>query len=208
MLHVYRLRRRFPRSVIYSGVVADRESMLSNYSVLFRNMTLHKSLVGSYTYIQENTAVYCADIGPFCSIARNVTIGLFTHPTHMISSSPVFYDNTQPLPRFFVNEVLFQEDMPRTVIEADVWIGEGAKLRAGVRIGVGSVIGAGSIVTRDIPPYTIAAGVPCCPIRRRFDDQICKRLQDSTWWEMSEKELLEFSNLFSDPEAFLVAIES
>lgn len=201
--HVYRLRKRFPESVIYPGVSADPKSRLEHHSVVFKNCILFNCSIGAYSYVQENTAIYYGDVGPFCSIARNITVGLFVHPTFMVSSSPVFYDNTQKLPRFFVDENLFQEKMPRTKIEADVWIGEGVKIKAGVSIGVGSVIGAGSVVTKDVPPYTIAAGVPCRPIKRRFEDKICERLEASQWWKMSEMELLNYAKLFSSPEAFL-----
>jgi acetyltransferase-like isoleucine patch superfamily enzyme len=202
-IHEFRLRRRFPLSVIHSGAAADSKSILGEYSVLFANARLVNSSLGRYSYVQTNTALYSAEVGAFCSIAANVTVGLRDHPTFMVSSSPVFYDNTQPLPRFFVDENLFQEEMPRTVIEADVWIGEGVKLRAGVRIGVGSVIGAGSIVTKDIPPYMIAAGVPCRPLKSRFTPEISQLLLDSRWWEMDVATLLRLAPYFTDPAIFL-----
>lgn len=207
LVHEYHLRHRFRRCVIHPGVTVDHASSLGDCSVLFARVRLMDSSLGPYSYVQENTALYAADVGPFCSIAANVTIGLLDHPTFMVSTSPVFYDNTQPLPRAFVGENCFPQKMPRTVIEADVWIGEGAKLRAGVRIGVGAVIGAGSVVTRDIAPYTIVAGVPCRPLRRRFEDTLCDRLLESAWWRLDEKDLVALAPLYSDPVAFLNAIE-
>lgn len=206
-LHVLRLRWRFPMSVIYSGVTVDRKSKIGNYSVLFKNSIIYESSIGPYTYIQENTAAYFSEVGAFCSIARNVTIGLFSHPVNMVSTSPVFYDNTQKLPRFFVGGNLFQQKMPLTIIEPDVWIGEGVKIRAGIKIGVGSVIGAGSVVTKDIPPYTIAAGVPCRQIKRRFEDSICDRLLASAWWGKSDDDLRAVAHLFHNPLSFLDAID-
>jgi acetyltransferase-like isoleucine patch superfamily enzyme len=207
LLHVYRLRLRFPLAVIYSNVKADPSSTFGRYSVLFNGVIAWESYVGNYSYVQEKTCLYRANIGPYCSIARNVTVGLFRHPTSMISTNPVFYDNTQELPRFFVNQNNFPDEMLKTVIEADVWIGEGVKVCAGVRIGVGSVIGAGAIVTRDIPPYSIAAGVPCRVIKRRFDDELCDRLLASAWWKLDEETLLKLSSHFSNPTAFLDAVE-
>lgn len=206
-LYEIRLRRRFPHSVIHAGAAVDRASVLGNYSVLFANTRLVDSSLGAYSYVQENTTLYRAEVGPFCSIAGNVTIGLLDHPTFMVSTSPVFYDNTQPLPRFFVDENLFSQEAPRTVIEADVWIGEGARVKAGVRIGVGAVVGAGALVTRDIPPYTISGGVPCRSIKPRFDESICRRLLESGWWNLGEKQLFALAPHFVDPQVFLNAIE-
>lgn len=203
VIHEARLRRRFPHSVIHAGATADSASILGDFSVLFRNTRLVESTLGAYSYVQKNSALYNVEVGPFCSIAGNVTVGLVNHPTFMVSTSPVFYDNTQPLPRFFSKETKYPHKQPRTVIEADVWIGEGARVRAGVRVGVGAVIGAGAVVTRDIPPYTIAVGVPCRPLRRRFDEAMCQRLVDSRWWELSDQKLTALTDSFTNPEVFL-----
>ena len=144
-----RLRRRFACSVIHPGVSVDKNSFLGDYSVLFKNSTVYNSTVGSYSYLQENTASYFAEIGSFCSIAKNVTIGLFGHPTNMVSTNPIFYDNTQKLPRSFVKSNFLSPDPPLTVIEPDVWIGEGVKILSGVKVGVGSVM-AHHVVTKNI----------------------------------------------------------
>lgn len=202
-----RLRNRFPRSVIYSGAMADQGSALGDYSVLFRNVSLKDSVLGAYSYVQSGSVIFNAEVGPFCSIAGEVTIGLAAHPTSMVSTSPVFYDNDQPLPRFFTKDRLFKENLPRTIIGADVWIGQGAMVKAGIRIGVGAVIGAGAMVTKDIPPYVIAAGNPCRPIRSRFSEDTCQKLLDSRWWDLDEAKLEELAPLFSDPQSFLSALD-
>ena len=92
-----RLHRRFPRSVIHAGAIANEGSALGDYSVLFRDATLIDSVLGAYSYVQSNTLICNAEIGPFCSIAGGVSIGLGAHATSMVSTSPVFYDNEQPL---------------------------------------------------------------------------------------------------------------
>jgi acetyltransferase-like isoleucine patch superfamily enzyme len=206
ILYTNRLRRRFPCSVIYHGAVADQGCVLGEHSVLFRGTRLIGSALGAYSYVQAGSAIYNSDIGPFCSIAENVTIGLDGHPTFMVSTSPVFYDNTQPLPRFLTQDRVFTEASPRTTIGADVWIGQGAIIRAGVRIGVGAVIGSASMVTKDVPPYTIAAGNPCRPIRQRFTEETCRKLIESRWWDFHESKLMNLASLFSNPDAFLAAI--
>lgn len=204
----YRLRRRFPLSTIHTGATADKESFLGKYVVLFPGVRVTASTLGPYTYIQTDSLVNHADIGPFCSIAAGVVIGLGQHPVDMVSTSPVFYGPGQPLPEFFVQEALFKDVFPRTVIGADVWIGQRAMVKSGVRIGVGAVIGAASMVTRDIPPYTVAAGNPCRPIRLRFSEEICRRLLASQWWTLDASQLHPLAELFSNPVVFLDALDA
>lgn len=202
-LRKIRLRRRFPLAVIHNGAIVDNLSSLEDYVVIFRNARVMNSTIGRYSYIQEDTDIYLADIGPFCSIAANVTIGLQDHPMDFISTSPVFYDNKQPLPRFLVQGQDFLNDNQRTIIEADVWIGEGAKIRAGIKVGVGAVIGAGSIVTKDVAPYSIAAGIPCKTIKYRFPNEIISMMQETAWWRFDEKKLKSLSPFFNDPISFI-----
>ena len=201
------LRKKFPTSVIHSGASVDHSSVLGDYSVLFRDAALVNSSLGAYSYVQSESVICNATIGRFCSIAGSVNIGLANHPSHFVSTSPVFYDKTQPLPKFFINENTFSESQSQTIIEADVWIGQSVLIKAGITIGVGAVIGAGSVVTKDIPPYSVAAGNPCRQIRLRFPEPIVQRLLDLRWWELDESILREFAPLFSTPESFLIAME-
>lgn len=207
LVRKYIYKRKFSSSIILDNVIIDADCQLSECCAIFDSVKLANVSVGSYSYVQEKSSLYCADIGPFCSIASNVTIGLIDHPMHMVSTSPVFYDNSQPLPKAFVQEPVYKNKSLRTVIEADVWIGEGVKVCAGVRIGVGSVIGAGSIVTQDIAPYTIAAGVPCRPLKQRFEEDICNRLLATKWWKLSDKDLYTLGPHFVNPNEFLAVVE-
>lgn len=202
-----RLRRRFPQSVIHPGAMADQSCALGCNSVLFRDVVLTSSTIGAYSYVQACSVISNAEIGPFCSIAGEVTVGLGEHPTFMVSTSPTFYDNEQPLPKFFARKQVFAASLPRTVIGADVWIGQRAMVKAGVNIGVGAVIGASSMVTKDIPPYTIAAGNPCRPIRLRFPELVCQELLESQWWTFSDQVLAGLAIAFSDPAKFLLAVK-
>lgn len=201
------LHKKFPTSVIYAGTSVDQSSTFGEYSVLFRDVTLINSSLGAYSYIQSGSVVCNAEIGKFCSIASNVSIGLASHPVHMVSTSPVFYDNSQPLPKFLINSRVFTETVPRTAIGADVWIGQGVLIKAGVTIGVGAVIGAGSIVTKDIDPYTIAAGNPCKSIRLRFEGNVVNRLISSEWWNKSNNEIELMASFFAEPLKLLEALE-
>ena len=83
-----------------------------------------------------------------------------------------------------------------TYIDHDVWIGSYVGIIGGVHIGTGAVIGAGSIVTKDVPPYAVVAGCPARIIRYRFDEEKRKRLLESKWWEYdAEKLICEWENL-------------
>lgn len=202
------LRRKFPSSQISAGAVVDHASVLAEYSVLFHDAALLNSSLGAYSYVQSRSVICNAEVGGFCSIASNVNIGLANHPRHMVSTSPVFFDNTQPLPKFFINHRIFTEILPRTVIGADVWIGQGAIVKAGITIGTGAIIGAGAVVTKDIPPYIIAAGNPCRTIRPRFPEPIVQQLLDSRWWELEKQKLAKLAPSMSDVENFLLALQS
>jgi len=202
------LRRKFPTSVIHAGSVVDQASVLERHSVVFRDVMLVGSTLGAYSYVQAATSIYNAEIGPFCSIAGEVSIGLAMHPTHMVSTSPVFYDNEQPLPRFFAKNRQFTNNLPRTTIGADVWIGQGAMIKAGVEIGVGAVVGAGAVVTKDIPPYAVVVGCPGRVIRQRFPQEISGRLLASRWWNLDDEVLERLAPFFADATQFLDRLDA
>ena len=69
------------------------------------------------------------------------------------------------------------------VIGNDVWIGYEAVIMAGVHIGDGAIIAARAVVTKDVPPYTIVGGVPARPIRKRFDEEVIRKLETLKWWD-------------------------
>ena len=159
--------------------------------------------IGSYSYVQEGSKLFKTDVGKFTSIAGNVSIGYPDHPMEFVSTSPVFYDRTEPLPFFFNSAIEPVIRNGRTTIGHDVWIGQNSFVKAGLKVGIGSVIGAGSVVTKDIPPYSIAAGNPCKVIRPRFSEGIAAQLLDSGWWELDVATLNNLAIYFSDPAQFL-----
>ena len=84
------------------------------------------------------------------------------------------------------------EDMPYkgdTVIGNDVWIGQNAVILPGVHIGDGAIIGANSVVGSEVEPYTIVAGNPAKPIRKRFDDELISLMQKWKWWDKTIDEI-------------------
>lgn len=87
-----------------------------------------------------------------------------------------------------------------TVVGNDVWIGQNVTVLPGVHIGDGAIIGANSVVARDVPPYAVAAGNPCRVIRKRFDDELIKFLLELKWWDWDAEKIFRNMELLCDPD--------
>lgn len=156
--------------------------------------------VGAYTYI-NNGGYIRGDtfIGRYCSIGRRVTIGAGMHSISGLSSSPHLRgSNARP---YSDDEKLKFKNVNKrgaTYIGNDVWIGDGVVILPGVTIGNGCVIGANAVVTKDIPDYAVAAGVPAKIISYRFDNDTIGALVTSEWWEMDKSYLnsMPLSNVY------------
>lgn len=196
------LMKRFPTCHFYDGAIVDENSRLGNYNVLFENTNIVNSVIKSHTYIQKNSTALNCDIGKFCSIAADVNIGLGKHPLDRVSTHPAFYSISQPLALSFATSDLFKP-FERILIGSDVWIGKGATIMDGVKIGNGAVIAAHAVVTSDVEPYAIVAGVPAKIIRYRFDEETRNAIEQSQWWENTDDWLKENSLHFISPEEFL-----
>jgi acetyltransferase-like isoleucine patch superfamily enzyme len=94
-----------------------------------------------------------------------------------------------------------------THIGNDVWIGDAVCIKGGVSIGNAAVVGMGSVVTKDIPPYSIWAGNPALEIRKKFSDEIIERLEKPRWWENPDENLKVISLRFDEVEVFLAGIQ-
>ena len=141
---------------------------------------------GSFIYhnalIRDKNSV----IGKYCSIAPNVRIGTGQHPLDGLSTNSMVHRDCFTLDGHFgvakEHRMDFKQTLPVTVGN-DVWIGANVIIMDGITIGDGAVIGSGAIVTKDIPPYAVAVGVPAKVIRYRFDQETVERLIKSAWWD-------------------------
>jgi acetyltransferase-like isoleucine patch superfamily enzyme len=176
--------------------------------IIHRNVTLFRATIGDYTYVADNSTLWNCAVGRYCSIGPDVRIGLGLHPTKgVISTYPGFYSNRRSAPiNFQVDDSVVEHK--GTSVGNDVWIGTRAMLLDGVKVGDGAVIGAGSIVTRDVPPYCIAAGVPARKIRARFtEEQVCKLLEFA-WWNRGADFCHRHAPAFIAPDEFFELISS
>jgi acetyltransferase-like isoleucine patch superfamily enzyme len=146
-------------------------------------------------------------IGSYCSIGHGVI--LIVHPGHI---PPKEYCNyrvaTYPLARMgrqgFLPSYYLPEKRNFVFVGNDVTIGANAIILPGVTIGDGAIIGAGAIVTHDVSPYTIAAGVPAKTLRYRYNQEQIRKLLKIRWWNWSEEKITENMNYFyGGVEAFI-----
>ncbi len=152
--------------------------------------------LGRFSYIAGAKAGY-ATIGAFCSIGPEAIIGgLGSHPTNFLSTHPAFFSVRMQAGRTFVHHNLFEE-LKHTSIGNDVWVGTRAIILDGVNVSDGAVIAAGALVTKDVPPYAIVAGVPARIIKFRFSDFAISELLRWKWWDLPEAVLAKLASQFS-----------
>ncbi len=177
----------------------DNKSKVSRKAKVYGHVQVTHSTMGDYSYIGRNSRIIHAEIGKFCSIASETKIGMGTHTLDKISTSPIFTEAKNGTKHSWVNESAVNP-FKRVIVGNDVWIGVRTMVMGGVKIGDGAVIGAGSIVTKDIPPYAVVAGVPAKVIRYRFPQEQIEALMSHPWWELPEDKLREHIDLFQDSE--------
>jgi len=179
------------------------ESRITRTTKVASKADVRYSSIGRYTYIGCYCRINHTDIGAFSSIAPGVFIGGALHPTGFVSTSPIFLKGRNIFGRNFA-AIDFQP-YQMTNIGNDVWIGAGAIVLAGVSIGDGAIVGAGSVVTKDVLPYHIVAGNPARFLRSRMSDEIVTELQSIKWWESEEDTIISLAPLFGVPADFIKA---
>lgn len=156
--------------------------------------------IGEYTYISTNSFVANTKIGKFCSIGPNFLCGWGVHPTNGLSTSPIFYSKEAKYTFSKENKI---DEHPQITIGNDVFIGANATVLEGIKIGDGAIIGAGAVVSKDIPPYAIAVGCPIQIKNYRFSEEVIAKLQKIKWWDFDEEKLQEVEQMFFNIETFI-----
>ncbi len=154
------------RKVHRTNVLVERHVDLKRCSFV------GKITVGYRSYSNESL-FRNVEVGRFCSIGRRCSIGAARHDIDGLTTHP------------FGAPIQFDSD-PVTTIGNDVWIGDNVVIMAGLTIGDGSIVGAGAIVTKDVPPYAIVLGAPARLSRYRFDDATIALLRNSAWWQYGD----------------------
>ncbi len=151
------------KSVSIGDDTTIERCFLGDCVAINRRSYINDSEIGCFSYTGINTTMNFTRMGKFCSIARNVDIGGFDHDYHKVTTMPMF--------RF---QQMLNGTMPQTkhedlcIVGNDVWIAAGAQVLHKVKIGDGAIVGGGAVVTKEVPPIGIVAGVPAKTITYRF----------------------------------------
>ncbi len=166
------------------------DATFGRFTEVGRGSRIAHSRLDDYSYCDRYTDIANACIGKFSNIASFVRIGPTDHPMqraslhHFLYRSDDYWDDADRDESFFEHR-----RSRRTHVGHDTWIGHGAIIRPEVTVGNGAIIAAGAVVTRDVPPYLIVAGVPATPLRERFPKPIAARLLALSWWDWDHERL-------------------
>ncbi len=159
--------------------------------------------IGRYTYgvIQLLNSEYhtLKSIGNFCAIARNLVLAGYDHPIHRFTTHPITTERKYG----FIEKELAEEYLQESnliTIGNDVWIGSNVIILPPVNISTGAVIGAGAVVTKDVPPYAVVVGVPAKVIKYRFSQKTIDMLLKSEWWNMEDSKICEICSILYHKE--------
>lgn len=180
--------RAFPNSNIPS--LCFIKNVIKNPNIIVGDYTYYDDPDGAENFEKHVTHHYdfIGDrliIGKFCAIAKGVEF-IMNGANHRMNSVTTYPFNIlgggweKSAPR--IDELPLKGD---TVIGNDVWIGQNVTFLPGVHIGDGCIIGANSVVAKDIPPFSVAVGNPCEVKRKRFDDELIEYLLELKWWDKS-----------------------
>lgn len=143
-----------------------------------------------YSYCDQFSDITNTSVGKFANIAAMTRIGPTDHPMANASLHHFLYRCSYYWQDATDDDAFFQaRHARRTVIGPDTWIGHGVIIKPDVTIGAGAVIASGAVVTKDVPPYMIMAGLPATPLRPRFPATTADRLQALAWWDWSHETL-------------------
>jgi len=165
---------------------------LGAYAEIGERVILRNVSVGDFSYFERNSEAIYSDIGRFCSIAAHVRINALEHPLERLSTHKFTYRPNEYFRFLPLDKAFRQRRMNKKVtIGHDVWIAHGAVILPDITIGHGAVIAANAVVSRNVEPYQIVAGVPAQPIKKRFKDDVVAALLELGWWDWPKEQIYE-----------------
>lgn len=206
-------------SIIKSFNISKDIECGSNCNISRRVQIGENVKIGDYTYLNSNKNWIIIEsnvtIGKYCSVAPGVNIGLGNHDYTNVTTHPILFDKYYKNKLGLNNNVheyngLKDKDMI-TLIGNDVWIGMNANIKRGIKIGNGAVIASNSVVTHDVPDYSIVGGNPAKVIRYRFEQEeieCMKKNEDRAWWTWNIDFLKDNINNLYDIKDYLVVLKS
>ncbi|MEG9327957.1 CatB-related O-acetyltransferase [Salinimicrobium catena] len=180
----------------YSGISLNAKITNCTFGdkvMISRNAELSNTTINYLSSIGRYSKVVHSDIGKFCAISWDVTINATSHPIKNLSVNAFPY---VPYVGNFVPSRI--QNYQKVVIKNDVWIGANSVIMPGITIGNGAVIGAGAVVTKDVPDYAIVVGVPAKIIKYRFDQSTINRLLKLKWWDLDPKAIKKNISLWQN----------
>ncbi|MDU8419318.1 DapH/DapD/GlmU-related protein [Pseudomonas syringae] len=178
-------------------------SQLGQYVHIVDSAIIEETQIGDYSYTAGNNQIFYATIGKFVSIATYVRINPGNHPTYQRVAQHHFTYRSSAYGLGVDDLEFFNSRREHHVtVGNDVWIGHNAVLMPGVTVGNGAVIGTSAVVTKDVGPYSIVAGVAAKKIGMRFDDNMIARIEKSQWWNWDHETLKERMPDFRDLAVF------
>ena len=186
-----------PTSKVGKNVIVKRGSVLCHNSTLGDNCLIYRNVVignnvkiGDYTSLNDGTVIESGTVGKACSIGVDCIISPGIHTMNYFTTSSLLYKK------------LFIQPENNTNIGDDVWIGSRAIIMRGVSIGTGAVVGSNAVVTKNVPPYAVVAGVPAKIIKYRFDNETINLLENKQLWKDFPKNMDLIDSLISKREKF------
>lgn len=177
---------------------------LGKYTEIAARARLVETVLGDYSYVMERSDIIGTEVGKFTNIASDVRINPGNHPMDWVSQHHFLYRHRLYGMRDKDNQAFFEwRKRQKVTIGHDCWIGHRAIILAGVAIGNGAVVAAGAIVTKDVAPYTVVAGVPAKPVSKRFPKHIWQALEAIGWWDWDHETLKERLDDFFDIRKFI-----
>jgi phosphonate metabolism protein (transferase hexapeptide repeat family) len=161
-----------------------RESRLGRFTEVGEGTRLLHAEIGDWSYCDRFCDIAHAEVGKFSNIAAFVRIGPTDHPLEGASLHHFLYRSSKYWPEEADDEGFFAHRRSRVArIGHDTWIGHGAVVKPEVTVGHGAVVAAGAVVTRDVAPFSIVAGVPARVVRERQPREMAERLIALGWWD-------------------------